>query len=246
MRAFLRALQRHPSVLVVVVVLAAILLATPILVLQFWPTQPQTTSDRIAVEGVILTGAAFLLAVVAAFIAAIAYVQSLHRPHLRVTSRLLFFPSIQFGTGDVIPQQVAQAYETGPGQGPAPWLVPPSILRIELLNTGEATARNVVVVARIDGLHMYVNTQSNGWGPAENHYKDGWIRLQWDGGTDLAVHPGGQQKRVVYVEFDIGFASPLIQPAVSTVAFADNGPAAHDDFRVTISPPRSSSVRDPG
>jgi hypothetical protein len=246
MRALLRALQRHPSVLVVVVVLAAIILATSILVLQFWPNQPQTTSDRIAVEGVILTGATFLLAVVAAFIAAFAYVQSLHRPQLRVTSRLLFAPSVQYGTGDVIPQRVAQAYETRPGQGPASWLVPPSILRIELLNTGEATARNVVVVARIDGLHMNVSTQSNGWGPEENHYIDGWIRLQWDGGTDLAVHPGGQHMREAYVEFNLGFASPVIQPTVSTVAFTDNGLAAHDDFRVTISPPRPSSVQGAG
>lgn len=240
-RPLLSALRRHPSVLVVVVVLLAILIATPLLVLRFWPAQPATTSDRIAAEGVILAGATFLLAVVAAVIAAFAYVQSLHRPHLRITSRLLFIPPFWHGAGDVIPQPVAQAYEAQPGQGPAPWLVPPAILRIELLNTGEATARNVVVVARIDGLHLRVSSsQSNGWAPPENHFKDGWIRLQWDGGTDLAVHPGGQQKREVCIEFDMGFASPLVQPAVSTVAFTDNGPPARDDYRVTVSPPRPS------
>ena len=219
-------LRRHPWVIVVIAVLVVTALVTS-LVLAMWARRLGPTADQLAAAGVVLTGGTFGLALIAAVLAAIAYAQSVRRPAVRVRPLLA---GVNMPVGRIGSFPDGWASVPGATLDPATddaRRLPPLRLDMIVSNDGDAAARNVTLTVDIDGLQVQEAPQlPEGWRLVLRQSLQGFLRLEWDGGADLAVHPGDAQWRwIERVILQTCAAVPGTTVRVQAKVVADGSPA---------------------
>jgi hypothetical protein len=255
------ALRRHPGVLVVIVLLLLVIVGTVAAVV-VWAAPIQGTSDELAAGAVVFAGATFALALIASGLAAIAYAESVRRPNLQVFAHLVQDARTGVLVGEVPPPTflrtigrpivstdlsgaTALALPTSDSE-----LLPPLWVNVVLRNRGDATARNVTVAVEILGLQVpVVQRVPEGWFVINRDPSSQSISLQWEGGTDLAVHPG-LARFVVPAPLYETAAVPGTTVSVKTIAYADGSRPASCDAKHPVlghdPPPRASETESTG
>jgi hypothetical protein len=240
------ALRRHPQLrpAVIAVGLALVLTAAAAAVVGLLPFDH--LADQLAAEAVVIAAGTFLLASVAGMLALVAFAQSLQRPSVKVWFRFRFRDRTPQPPGEErAPQRSIQALSAVRGEAivarstwPEVWVLPPGSLDLTVANSGEVTARNVVVTVTIHELLVPLdNALPPGWICLEHDTQAGVTSLQWDGGADLAVHP--QVPRSLP---DVILESTCIRPGgnpwVRVSVVADSAPRRDDTHELLpITPP---------
>ena len=221
-----------------------VILGMTILVGVIWVRGFASAADQLAAAAVAIGAGTFALALVAAALAAIAYAQSVRRPRLGVKVALLFDAPTDLVTGERPPQRRIKSWRLTDPASNGVWAdavyVGPSHLVILIENTGDATARNVTVTVTIDRLQSLqgATTLPSRWVWLNNDFEAGWIRLQWDGGADIAVHPPPVTSRPLEnVVLGMGWARAKEHVAVSATVASDNSPPATDVVTMVVDEP---------
>ena len=191
-RAYFRALY-HPGGFAVAL-LAVITLSVVVSSVEVF-LSPLNLSDKLAAETVVLTGAGFLLAVLAAVVAILAYRLAARQPKLELTAHLsdgLFGGPIVFLIAEdkSLPEPSEGELRRLSSYGELPEPMWPReyddllTLQIGIRNLSSYTARNPAV--RIEFLGLYGDLES----PVEWQVlkTTGRVLVQWEGGADYAVH----------------------------------------------------------
>lgn len=247
--AVFKVLRRRRSVWVAIVALLAVSVATLVMLLS-WAAHLGSRADDLAAAAVVLTAGAFGIAVLAGVLATFAYAESIRRPSLTVRAVITRHGE----PGDVFSRDIAEvpeipiiqgrAREELPTEyaGPRVWADASAVsgtrcwLHIALGNDGDATARYVVLTVEVGGLQArHIGAVS--WTVLDKRPDDGWVRLQWDGGSDLTVHPtGGISRLPPSVLFDIADAIPGSLVTIDARAVADGAPEERTITKVPVAP----------
>jgi hypothetical protein len=252
--------QRAWLPLLAIAFLTVAALGTTVGVLVVWRHYSDETLRWTAVAGV-STGGAFVLAVFAGIIAAVAYLQSSRRPVLHA-----FFSVIttKYGPYFLVPVSEGQAlnFKVGQDSELPPQAVSgaprdalrrcgaqalhPEPLTFTLANEGQASARNVVVLLEFSGLFWWpTHDLPDGWRPDwQRGPKHPVTALRWEGGADYAIHSAGDKR---YWDFDFTEVwtdpfGPLLlgkrfPPSISVTTVADGSPANRDRYSIRIEAP---------
>jgi hypothetical protein len=192
-------------------------------------------ADQLATEAVVIAAGTFLLAVVAGVLALVAFAQSLQRPSVEVWFGFRFTDrTLQPPREERAPQRSIQALSALKGDAivarstwPEVWVLPTALLDLTVTNSGEVTARNVVVTVTIHELLVPLDyALPPGWICLDHDTEAGVTRLQWDGGTDLAVHP--QVPRSLPDVILKSSVRPFGKPWVRVSVVADGAPLRDD------------------
>lgn len=224
-------LRRRRSVWLAILALAVIGFATLMLLL-VWADRLGSRVDDTAAAAAVLTGGGFFIALLAGALAVIAYAESIRRPALTV--RAVLTQSPDFGT---VPSEATASPSITVMQQKArertdlafmPWweeaapVRPPLWLYTALSNSGEATARYVVLTVEITGVQARVVLGEPRWTVLDQDPYNGCLRLEWDGGADWTVHPTtGRDRRPPAVQLNPAAAIPGSTITVSATAVAD-------------------------
>lgn len=227
------ALLRRNSVRWVIAFLALLAIAVAF-GLWLWAAHQDNRADDLAAAAVVLTAGALGIAMLAGALAIVAYAESIRRPALTVRAVI----TNQGEAGDVFSRDPADVPEIQIIRGKAgaqlPTYADPRVwadasavfgmrcwLHIALGNDGDATARYVVLTVEVSGLQA-LHITAISWTVLDRRPDYGWVRLQWDGGSDLTVHPtGGISRLPPSVLFDIADAIPGSNVTVDVRAVAD-------------------------
>lgn len=142
-------------------------------------------TDRLAVIGDLLAGGALLLSFIAALLAVQAYAAATGLPSLSV--------QVWFGASSKnIPVFTANEEENG-------WLAigapnRQTVAQISIYNAGLYSARNPVVVLRLEGMFVRGIQDFAEWAAVDAEEGFGVTGLQWDGGGDYSVHSKSVRK----------------------------------------------------
>jgi hypothetical protein len=206
-----------------------------------WVWFHASRGDRLAVEGIIVGAGTFMLALWAAIIAAIAFMQSDRRPRLRPLVRLLFDAPSSGPFGERAPQHVIYTLPNAPGGPSDRWPdgapLSKGLVQVLLENVGEATARNVTVVVTIHNLQVF-EVVLNGWTALDRDPVSGRTRLQWDGGVDQTVHLE-QSRSLPDVTLLTCYAIPDTYVAITAMVVADQVRPTHSGHNFQIQRPPS-------
>ena len=196
-----------------------------------------TTADRLAAEALVFGVGTFAIAIVAGLLALQAFASSLRAPQLELTVWLTF--QVESVEGELPPQRAVQA-ASDPTSTPDRdlWALPESVLRIFVTNEGDATARNVYVLARIEPRHAHpVVGAAPGWSLLPSAHSDGpELRLEWEGGVDFALHPD-VPRWLPTVPFEPGHITPCAAIRVRVQLVADSCRPLVWDQEVVVTPP---------
>jgi hypothetical protein len=177
---------------VVSVVVSFLITATAVLVVGF--VLPFSSSNRDAAVGDAFAAGIFLLAIVAAAVAVLAYAQASRRPKLETS---WVFESLVDGRRisesefprDPNSRRFTDRAPDAVIEGPIS-LVPlePAVLYLTLDNYGNVAAKNVAVLFRLEGIYFSpAPTVNRPWSLYPTDL--GW-KVQWEGGVDRPVYPG--------------------------------------------------------
>jgi hypothetical protein len=228
---FATTLRQHPGVSVVLLVIAVCIIVT------ISVTAHLAASDGLdgAVGG--FAFGTWLLAALAAVLAAIAYAQSVRRPVLYVEVRLDFDDVVVSLTGErtVRTQGHAPLGSDGVESSPSAHRLSPGYLRVSLWNHGDATARNVVVSVTLQGMRPAVMSSASvpkGWAVLAYPGQPP-SQFDFDGGPNLAIHSG--QRRPL-PQIHLSFSQADLGATISAVATvnADGCAPATDTFEIRV------------
>jgi hypothetical protein len=179
------------SVVVLASLVAIALLTALGLVLALW-SYPNDPPSRFALAGLALGGGAFLLAVSVGVVAVLAYRQAVQRPELSVD-----FIADPRGK---LPLRLTRESTEPPGWSPEArshgyeYMAPINV-GINIENTGEVTASNIVLQLSLFGLSLFpvdgAVPNRERWIPTEIDPLGGWRVIQWEGGADRPIHGYG-------------------------------------------------------
>ena len=227
-------LRRHPRLFAALI--AVVLGATATIVggVAAWERPYDSLTDQLTAEAVVAAGGTFYLAVVAGALALVAYAESLRQPDLFVRCSLLFdVPGLR--PGDERPPQ-RHVVATIPTDERA-WVLPDAVLYTVVENRGDGTARNVTV-------NVWVGLA---WSRLGNDFPPPWIvnesedhsehRLQWEGGTDLAIHPSGRRDLPTCRIRNTWVPTGTAAVEVTAMVIADGSPPRRESFAIPVSLP---------
>lgn len=156
-------------------------------------SMPLSSSNRDVAVGDSFGGGIFLLAVVAAVVAVLAYAESSRRPKLKTRWGFWSAPGSFIWGG--LPTDTARRDFTDirpasvRDQGDLVALAPVEFsLAVE--NDGEVAARNVAVLIRLEGIYFSPVPSLDSGGPWRIIPTPKGTNIQWEGGADRAVYPG--------------------------------------------------------
>lgn len=233
-------IRRHPVATTVIFSVVAIAIAAWVAVI-IWAARLRSTADELAAAGAVFAGGAFTLTAVGGVLAAAAFALSLRRPALQVRVRLQQHrPSGAWLTAGPPPRPPLHVTNAQQSTNLPIWhdggMLPMCRVQVSLGNNGDATARNVTVILEIAGVQVFDFPRlKSGWTLIERNPLLGYLRLAWDGGTDLAVHPtGGINRFVPNVVLYTTAARPGSTIQVAATVLADGAQKANDVFTVQV------------
>ena len=156
------------------------------------------TNDLATSVSLSLAGGALLLAAVAAWAATLAYADTLRAPSL---TWHLSGPSLDART----PAERELLTESEP---PAPfpnepsppdallWFARGTDLTLQVTNSGDTTARNVLATLTFAGMRVYSLSVGGGWTPLDTDAYYYATTFVWDGGPSFALHGSGRARNV--------------------------------------------------
>ena len=172
---------------------------------------PQTMADRLALAGVVLAAASFVLVAVAGAVALLAYLVASGAPdleiQLRFRSSAINAPVFQAESpADLLGRRVAAAWRQTEGH-------------VVLWNRSRYAARNPGVRLELIGLGGL--DEQPGWTVIASANQVGPTWFQWDGGVDGVVH-GEWSRTLPGLDFS-GLAAYPNQPTLLRVTVAADG-----------------------
>jgi hypothetical protein len=201
-----------------------------------WVAKFDTAGDRLGGLTVTVAAGTFLLAAGAAGLALIALGQSLRNPVLSANAML----RSQHNAGGApvdnafikakYPGSASPPKEAGAGAS----LLQPFTIQINVHNSGDATARNVVALVELRGPVGVPSVSDPRWAVLEKKPNDSWMSLLWDGGLDWGVHPGASR-----LSTELPFSASWLpvadtEPSVFIRVQADGAKPAIDAIQPTV------------
>ncbi len=185
------------GVVAAVVSLFVSLLITVVAVVVVGFFLPFSSVNRDVAVGDAFGAGIFLLAIVAAAVAVLAYVQSSRRPKLETKRWFRSLKDESLISESEFPRDPTSRKFTGrPPDGVASgptYLVPlePAVLRLRLENTGQVAAKNVAVLLRLEGIYFDPPPTPDPGSPWSFFPTPRGWKIQWQGGMDRPVYPNG-------------------------------------------------------